>query len=428
MLRLIRLMIKLGWPIRLAGPLIGRFNPFRPAYRKDPDPVYRRMREAAPVYRHPLMRSLLLTRYADCEEVLRRPDFSVDRTLTPIFAQMMAESEIGEDFRQTIRRNLLMMDPPDHSRVRGLVNRAFTPRAVDALEPRIEGIVNELIDGVQGRDGFDLMSELAVPLPIIAISELLGIPTDDRKQMKLWSDDLAIIIDPFQALGGLDALQRTFHELRDYFRALFAERRERPRDDLISALVAVEDEGERLSEMELLSLVALIMGAGHETTTKLIGNAVVALLRNPGERRRLQDDPGLIESAVEEFLRYDSPVQITDRIATEDSEVAGVPVKRGQIVATLLGAANRDPARFPDPDRLDLSREDNRHLSFGSGVHFCLGPQLARLETSIAISTLLRRVPDFTGDTAKLDWGKSIVLRGPTALWIRPRRASVGGF
>ena len=420
MLRLLRLLVRLEWPLRIAGPLFGRFNPFRPAYRNDPYPTYRALRENAPVYRHPILRSLILTRYADCEEVLRRPDFSVDRMQTPILAQLLAEASAGADFADAIRLNLLMMDPPDHTRVRGLVNRAFTPRAVEKLEPRIQEIVDRQIDGVQGRESFDLMTELAVPLPIIAISELLGIPADDHKQMKLWSDELAVIVDPFQAMNGFQALQRTFAELGDYFRALFKERRAQPRDDLISALVAVEDEGQHLNETELLTLVALIMGAGHETTTKLIGNAVVALLRYPDERRRLQDDPGLIDSAVEEFLRFDSPVQVTDRIATDDTHVAGVPVRKGQIVVTLLAAANRDPERFPDPDRLDLGREDNRHLAFGHGVHFCLGSPLARLEARIAIGTLLRRLPDFTGDTANLDWGKSIVLRGPSALWLRP--------
>jgi len=420
-LRLLRLLIRLEWPMRVASPLFGRFNPFRPSYRRDPYPTYRALREHAPVYRHPILRSLILTRYADCEEVLSRPDFSVDRTQTPVFAGLLRLGTFDESFLAVIRGNLLMLDPPNHTRVRGLVNRAFTPRAVEKLVPRIQHIVDELIDGVRGRDDFDLMAELAVPVPIIAISELLGIPTDDRKQMKLWSDELAAIVDPFQALERFDRLQQMYEELRAYFVQLFAERRERPRDDLISALVALEAQGDHLTESELLSLVALIMGAGHETTTNLIGNAVVALLRHPEERRRLQDDPALIESAVEEFLRYDSPVQITDRIASEETEVAGVRVKKGQLVATLLGAANRDPERFPEPDRLDLGRSDNRHLAFGHGVHFCLGSPLARLEARVTIATLLRRLPDLQGDTTNLEWGKSMVLRGPKALHLQTR-------
>ena len=201
-------------------------------------------------------------------------------------------------------------------------------------------------------------------------------------------------------------------------RPIFAERRHAPRDDLISALVSVEDEGRMLTDTELLSLTILILGAGHETTTNLIGNAVLALLRNPAERRRLQDDPGLIGSAVEEFLRYDSPVQATDRVATVDCELAGHPIPRGAAVVLLLGAANRDPARFADPDRLDLRRRDNRHLSFGHGAHFCLGAALARVEAQITVSTLLRRFPDLDGERDPKEWKRSIVLRGPTALHV----------
>jgi cytochrome P450 len=217
----------------------------------------------------------------------------------------------------------------------------------------------------------------------------------------------------------LTPTERAADEFTAYMQPIFLARRREPRDDLISALVAVEDEGQTLSETELLSLCMLILGAGHETTTNLIGNAVLALLRHPSQRRRLQDDPSLIGSAVEEFLRYDSPVQLTDRVATVDCEIAGQPIRRGQVVALLLGAANRDPSRFADPDRLDIGRQENHHLSFGHGAHFCLGAALARLEAQIAIATLLRRFPDFDGERAPKEWKRSMVLRGPTKLRLR---------
>jgi len=214
----------------------------------------------------------------------------------------------------------------------------------------------------------------------------------------------------------LGPTERAFNEITTYMRPIFAARRDTPRDDLISALVAVEDEGQRLTETELMALTMLILGAGHETTTNLIANSVLALLAHPAERRRLQDDPSLIGSAVEELLRYDSPVQTTDRVASVDCEIAGTRIRRGTVVGLLLGAANRDPARFPDPDRLDITRTDNHHLSFGHGAHFCLGAALARIEAQIAIVTLLRRFPDLDGERAPREWKRSVVLRGPTAL------------
>jgi len=245
------------------------------------------------------------------------------------------------------------------------------------------------------------------------------VPSADRAQLKHWSDELAALLDPLQASGGMPHLERVYVELADYFRAIFAQRRARPQEDLISVLVAVEDQGDRLNEAELLSLCAVILGAGHETTTNLIGNAVVGLLRNPGERRRLQDNPDLIGSAVEEFLRYDSPVQLSDRVALEDCEIGGHRIRKGVMVGMLLGAGNRDPERFPDPDRLDLARQDNDHLAFGHGIHFCLGAALARLETQVAISSLLQRFPDFHGESQALSYRRSMVLRGVLSLPIQ---------
>jgi cytochrome P450 len=318
--------------------------------------------------------------------------------------------------REGILRSLLMLDPPDHTRLRGLVNRAFTPRVVEQLRPRIQQIVDELLDVAAAGGEMDLVRDLAYPLPVTVIAELLGVPAEDRDRLKRWSDELTVVIDPIGSGRSVESAAGAYAELSAYFEAVFEDRRLRPRDDLVSALVAAEQEGERLRGAELLALCALILGAGHETTTNLIGNAVLALLRHPGERKRLQDDPSLMESAVEEFLRYDSPVQATDRVASEDCEIGGQRIEAGRFVAVLIGAANRDPARFPEPDRLELGRADNRHLSFGQGVHYCLGAGLARVEAEIAIGSLLRRFPDVSGSADPPGYVPSLTLRGPTAL------------
>ena len=402
--------------MRVLNPFFGRLNPFLPSYRRDPYPVLHALRAERPVYRHPVFRAWILTRYDDVEHVLRAPHYSVDRTQTPMFRALDPFGKLHPDFAQAITRALLMIDPPDHTRIRRLVNKAFTPGAVEKLRPRIETIVDELVAGLEVKREFDLMEDFAVPLPVTAICELLGVPADGRANMKRWSDALAILVDPFQATAGLGGAQRAFLELADYFRGLFDERRKAPRNDLISALVAAEEEGDRLTEIELLSLTALLMGAGHETTTNLIGNSVLALLQHPAEIEKLRGDPALAANAVEELLRFDSPVQITDRIATQDCEIASVPIEKGAIVGVFLGAANRDPDRYPDPDRLDLARDGVRNLAFGSGPHHCVGANLARLEAQVALPRLFERLPGLRGDLERVERQRSVVLRGPVAL------------
>jgi cytochrome P450 len=357
-----------------------------------------------------------LSRYSDIVEILQDSRFSVDRRQSNLFQRLQPFAPLRPDFTEAITRSLLMLDPPDHTRLRRLVNKAFTPRVVENLRPRIQAIVDELLDRVEKRKEMDLIRDFAYPLPVIVISEMLGIAAEDHAKFKEWSDALTALVDPMQAENGMAPAQEAYVQLSQYLRQVFEERRRAPRQDLISALVSVDEQGDTLTDAELLSLSALILGAGHETTTNLLGNAVVALLRNPGERRRLQDDPALITSAIEEFLRYDSPVQLTDRVATQDCEVAGQSVRKGVLVGLILASANRDPEHFADPDRLDLGRPDNHHVAFGHGVHFCLGAALARTEAQIAISTLLRRFPDFTGETDPKEWKRSTVLRGPMSL------------
>lgn len=413
MLRFVQKLIQLEWPVRLVSPLIGKFNPFLREYRENPYPRYRALRETAPVYFSPAFRGWILTRYGDVVRVLQDARFGADRTQAKLFKSLDLFGALSPEFGAVVFTTLLMQDPPNHTRLRRLVNKAFTPRVVEQQRARVQEVVDGLLDRVKARGEMKLVDDLACPLPVTVIAEMLGVPTADQAHFKEWSDTLTVLLDPLQAEGGMAPAERAYAELSAYMRKIFAERRERPCGDLISALVSVEEGGEQLNETELLSLVALILGAGHETTTNLIGNAVMALLRHPEERRRLQNDPSLIRSAVEEFLRFDSPVQMTDRVAKEDVEFDGQRIRKGQLVGLSLGAANRDPEKFADPDRLDLGRQENDHIAFGHGIHFCLGAQLARVEAQVAIQSLLATFPDLRGPLAPVQWKRSIVLRGP---------------
>ena len=299
MLRLLQRLIQLEWPVRLLSPLLGKFNPFAPEFRSDPYPQYRALRSSHPVYFSPLLRGWFLTRYRDVVRVLQDPRFSVDRRQSTVFRRLNAFGSLRPDFALAITRNLLMLDPPDHTRLRRLVNKAFTPRRVEGLRPRIQRIVDELLEAQRDTREMDLIRDLAYPLPVIVIAEMLGVPPEDRAVFKSWSEELVALLDPLQGENGLQSAERAYVELTDYFRAIFVRRRQEPKDDLVSALVAVEEQGDTLNETELLSLCMLILGAGNETTTNLIANAVLALLRHPDERRRLQSDPALMSSAVE---------------------------------------------------------------------------------------------------------------------------------
>jgi cytochrome P450 len=391
------------------------FNPWSPDFRADPYPHYTRLRTHDPVHfvEHPGM--WVLTRYADVAAVLRDERFSSRRAL---FERILATLPDGQvpPILSRATRTMLFSDPPDHTRLRNLVNKAFTPRVVEGLRPRLERIVAELIDAVGANGRMDLIEDVALPLPIIAIAELLGVPAADRAMLKQWSDDIAVIVDGTIALDRLEALDRGARGLEVYLRGVFAERRAHPRDDLVSGLVMAREHGDVLSEEELLGTCMLLLVAGHETTVNLIGNGMLALLRHPEAMARLRDDRSLSSAAIEELLRYDSPVQLVTRTAREDLEIGGKRIAKGQEVVLVLGAANRDPARFVEPDRLDLARVDNRHLAFGHGIHFCLGAPLARLEAQITIGALLRRLPRLHLVTAAVEWSDGFVLRGLKAL------------
>ncbi|MEA2501969.1 MAG: hypothetical protein QOD01_2080 [Actinomycetota bacterium] len=390
------------------------FNPLDPEAHADPYPQYRRLREHAPMLRGPLG-YWVLSRYADIAAVLRDPRFGVGVDEASL---MLATTQDGPGVATMIElsRWMLFRDPPDHTRLRGLVSKAFTPRALEAVRPRVVEIVNRLIDDVAGRDEVDLIAELALPLPVTVISELLGLPIEDQAQAREWAEAIAQVLDPIVTEEQATRADRAVKELAAYIGRVVAQRRREPGPDLLSRLIQAEDDGAHLSEAELISTVGLLFGAGHETTRNLIGNGMLALLRHPGELQRLRDDPSLIRSAVEELLRYDSPVQIAGRGARADVVVGGEHIAAGEPMMLLVGAANRDPARFPDPDRLDVGRPDVKMLSFGGGIHFCLGAMLARTEAQIAIGTLLARVPQIELATDHLEWRPHITLRGLSRL------------
>ena len=310
------------------------------------------------------------------------------------------------------------MDPPAHTRLRDRVRHAFTPRRAARLRGRVEAIAHELIDAVQPTGRIELIADFAYPLPLRVIAELLGMPTRDLPLLKRWSDHLAVLlVEPFKTQQDVDRSEVSLAEMSRYFEPLFAQRRASPQDDLVSELVSPEAAG--LDRDDLIGLVSLILVAGHETTTNLIGNAVLSLLRDPDARSFLEEDPSRADAAIDELLRFESPVQVAQRVAREDCVVAGQEVKRGDRLYALLGSANRDEAAFPDPDRLDFGRGEVRHVAFGQGIHFCLGASLARVEGAVALQCLLSRLPALKGDLETPVWRKQVVLRGLQELPLR---------
>ncbi len=421
MLRFLQRLVANDRIMRAIVPLAGRFHPWHPDVRRDPHAAWRQLRETAPLVRVRLIGGWVTGRYAVAERILREPSFSTDRSGVPAVAAMRRATRDAPDLRNLFDENLLMLDGARHARLRGLVSKAFTPRRVEQLRGRIEAIVEELLDQAAARGSMDVVRDLARPLPGIVIGELLGTPARDRDMLLHWSEQLAELLDPLSGRDGIEPPRLATTAAAAYFRRLLTERRASPRDDLLSAMLAAELNGESLSEGELIALCTLILAAGHETTVNLIGSAVLLLLRHPDERKRLQDDLGLLPSAVEECLRFEPPVQLTDRAVVAPCEIGGVSLRPGGIVAVVIAAANRDPERFADPDRFDVSRAGERHLSFGLGSHFCLGAALARLETQLALGGLLRRFPDFSGRTEGVEWRRSAVLRGPISVPIELR-------
>jgi len=400
-------------------------NPFMAAFRSDPYPAYKALREADRVMWQEMMQAWLVTGYAEVQSILKdHAHFSSERQRASnrLIAQLMEQQDSGV-MRRTA--TMLSVDPPDHTRLRTLVNKAFTPRVVERMRPHIQEIADGLLDAVSEPARLDVVRDVAIPLPIIVIAEMLGVSPSDREQFKAWSTDIAGVLgSAMQPQDSIQRAQSSSEELAAYFSAIIEQRRKEPKDDLISGLIAARDHGDALSEDELLATCVLLLVAGNETTTNLIGNGTLALLRHPDALRQLQDDPGIIVSAVEELLRFDGPVQATSRVVLKDLEFQGRQFKVGQVVITFLGAANHDPAQFSEPERLDLTRADNRHVAFGHGIHFCLGAPLARVEGQVALSTLLRRFPDTEPDFDEPDWGNSFILRGLKSLPVRSKAAA----
>ena len=394
------------------------FNPLDPAFRIDPYSVYRRLREEAPVHQGPLG-AWVFSRYADCLAILKDPRSSSDPRNSEAFENAVEQGQFDPDQNLVNgAQAFLFLDPPDHTRLRGLVSKAFTPRVVEAMRPRIQERVDELLDAVAEKGSLEVIEDLAYPLPVNVICDLLGVPPEDHVKFRDWSREAARSLDPVEALPpeAVEARQRVGDQFAEYFRALIQKRRGSPGDDLLSALMAAEEEGDTLSEDELLATAILLLIAGHETTVNLIGNGMLALLRHPDQLQRLADDPSLAKSAVEELLRYDPPVQMTGRTALEDMEIGGGTIRKGQQTILLLGSANRDPEQFPDPERVDISRADNHHIAFGFGIHFCLGAPLARVEGEIALGTLVRRFSGLKLLVDEPEYKENIILRGPQSL------------
>jgi cytochrome P450 len=386
-----------------------------PEVLADPYPLYKQLRTERPVHWDPYLHSWVVTRYPDVVRVLHH--FSANRTPSPEQLTDKGLSALNPIARMMVRQ-MLFMDAPDHTRLRGLAAVAFTPARVERLRTHIEEIASRLIDAVAPTGRMDVIADFAAPLPAIVTAEMLGVPTDDHVRLKSWSADFAEMLGNFQHNPGrIERVLASVESLSDYFRNAMRAQREKPGDGLIAAMMAAESNGQRLDEEEIVANLVVTMVGGQETTTNLIGNGVLTLMRNPEAMERLRGDDALIPSAVEELLRYESPSQHTARLAPDDVELGGQAIKKGQAVIAVMAAGNRDPGRFPDPDRLDLQRTDNRHLAFGWAAHFCFGAPLARLEGQIAFRTILKRLPELALVSGHRPvWRHNLGLRGLEAL------------
>lgn len=393
------------------------FNPLAPEFQANPYPVYDLLRSNMPLFHWQDWGMWFLTRYEDCAAILRDPRVGHE------ILNFMTRDELGwgdpvasqQPLNAVMAGWMLMRDPPTHTRLRGLVHKAFTPRVIERLRDRIQAITDELIDGALAKGGMDVIADFAFPLPITVIAELLGVPTSDMDDIRRWSRALAFTLELTTDPSVYDEGSVNAAEFAGYLRDMANQRRRAPQDDLLSGLLAAEAEGDKLTEDELIATCVLLLLAGHETTVNLIGNGLYALLTHPDQWALLKANPTLTRSAVEECLRFDSPVQMTSRTVLHDVEFNGVTFQRGQQVATMFGAANHDPEKFANPSTFDITRDPNPHMAFGNGIHFCLGAPLARLEGQIAFETLARRLPDLklAGDPERRS---TYILRGFSAL------------
>ena len=380
----------------------------------NPYPLFHRLRTEDPVHWDPFLHTWVVTRYADVLEVLHT--FSAHRTHTPEKLKAMGLSQMSP-IAQLMVKQMLFMDPPQHTRLRKLASHAFTPARVAVLRSHIQEIVAQLLDRVEREHRMDVIRDLAEPLPAIVTAEMLGVPVEDREQLKAWSADFAEMLGNFQHNPErAPRMLRTVQDMTAYFYDSIHRQRTARREGLVSSLMSAEVDGDRLTEEEIVATCIVTMVGGQETTTNLIGNGVLTLLRNVAELERLRSNLSLVSSAVEEMLRYESPSQHTGRLAPGDRELGEKTIRKGQAIMAVMAAANRDPERFPDPDRFDICRQDNRHLAFGYAAHFCFGAALARIEGQEAFEGMLRRIPDLKLAAAPLIWRNNSGLRGVTAL------------
>jgi cytochrome P450 len=414
--------------------------------RVDPYPFYEQLREHDPVHWDEELGFWVFTRYSDIDSLYTDERFSRAQGLMRGFDRLSeSERQLVQPVYHSFSKTVFYADPPYHTHLRGLMNHAFTPRRVERLRPKIQRIVNGLLDAAQRKHGtVDVIRDLAYPLPVMVIAELLGLPASDRERFKEWSDDLFAILGTVRQkpLALLERAVQSLHEMTDYVRDLSQKRRESPRDDLLTALLSVTEEDDlicphphisssphtagdgirmrdtssTLSGEELVSNINILLSTGHETTTHLIGNGILALLQHPDQMQKLQAQPSLLSHAIEEMLRYDNPVQITYRAALEAAEIQGRQIRQGDLVNSIVGSANRDPRRFSNPDRFDITRDEGRHLGFGLGIHFCIGAPLVRLETEIVFETILRRFPNICLATDTLEWQEHPIFRGLKSL------------
>jgi amino acid adenylation domain-containing protein len=404
------------------GAALSLYHLLDPEVLADPYPLFHRLRREDPVHWDPFLHAWIVTRYADVLEVLHH--FSADRTPSPEQLRDMGLAQLGP-VAQVMVKQMLFMDAPAHTRLRSLASKAFTPAHIETLKTHIAEIVNNLLDAVEQNRGMDVITELAEPLPAIVTAEMLGVPVPDHRKLKVWSANFAEMLGNFQHNPEhAPAMLKTVEDMTAYFRDTIQDLKRNPREGLIHALLTAEIDGDRLSEEEVIANTIVTMVGGQETTTNLIGNGLLTLLRNPDQMEKLRGDLSLIPSAVEEMLRFESPSQHTARLAPSDRQLGGKLIRQRQAVIAIMAAANRDPDRFPDPDRFDITRQDNRHLAFGYAAHFCFGAPLARVEGQIAFEALLRRFSEIELEPQKLVWRTNLGLRGLTSL--RVRLASAG--
>ena len=398
-----------------------KFNPFDPEFHANPYPTYHRLRSEDPLHRYFLKNALVLTRYCDVKAVLRsgrtrshnQPEF-----ISQTNQYLQNKGKNLNALACTSNQFLFYLNPPDHTRLRSLVVKAFSPVVVERMRSAIHEIVDELLDKVRKKGTMDVIADLASPLPVAVISRMLGIPNKAQDQLHEWANILSRILDSLILLDEYEAMNKVIEEFQEHLRIIIAEREKDPKEDLISALIAVREQGDRLSQDELLSTCMLLFATGEETTVNTIGNGMLALLQHPDQMSKLTREPTIIQSAVEEILRYDSPVQMTNRITTDNIEVSNQTIQAGESIFLCLGSANRDPAVFPNPDRFDIHRRENNHLAFGDGIHYCLGSALARVQAQIAINTLVQQFSNLKLASDKLEWRKNIVLRGLKGLTV----------